>query len=795
MHRHSLHPVLRYLHHIADKDFSGLDDQRLLDIFRNQRDELAFATLVHRHGPVVFGVCRRILQNEQDAEDAFQSTFLVLAKKADSIRRSESLDSWLYKVAYRLALRLRSRVAQQQMEEIPDVPARSGDAASDLSWRELRVVLDEELQKLPEKYRAPLVLCYLIGKTRDEAAEELGLTVGAVKGRLERGRQLLADRLRGRGLPLSAALLATLLAQGEGAAAMTASLARATAHAAVLFLSGAPAGVIPAQVLRLAASGLHATWTGSVKLAAALSLLLTCVGLGAALVWIAAPAEPPQTGPLAAEPQALVTWAPLPPAPPPRPPVLDITGDCGLEAIVKDAYMASPQWRMSGLHLVDLDGDGHLDLFMSSHSREGRAVAALNDGKGKFKLAQGTYPTSGIHLAYDLDEDGRVDLSAALQDGGSKWWLNKSKPGMLEFEPTRIERGTGMGRRQALIDIDRDGKVDWVRGVPTLLAFDLADGKGGFTAGAVSLPLGNTGRYETLCLPVDLDGDGHLDFLVESGHYGNAKGRSRIYRNDGQAGFSDVTKESGLSGRNMAIKGVADVNRDGSPDLLVLEDLKPEVYLNDGKGRFSRKPDAITGMEEATWPSMASWGVAVTTDIDNDGIPDLIWNGKCFLWVLRGTGGGSFRYMNLEWGIKDLSNSVVDDGHCFGDIDGDGMLDLVGYTQIDGPRRFAVYRNNLPRHNWVRVRPVGRPGNKGAAGAKVRLFAPGTRELLAYEQVAIYNCQSAQSYYGLAETERHYGLGERRAVDVEVEFYPSGKRVLIPRVEANRTVKVHEQSP
>jgi hypothetical protein len=282
---------------------------------------------------------------------------------------------------------------------------------------------------------------------------------------------------------------------------------------------------------------------------------------------------------------------------------------------------------------------------------------------------------------------------------------------------------------------------------------------------------------------------------VESGHYGNAKGRSRIYRNDGQAGFSDVTKESGLSGRNMAIKGVADVNRDGSPDLLVLEDLKPEVYLNDGKGRFSRKPDAITGMEEATWPSMASWGVAVTTDIDNDGIPDLIWNGKCFLWVLRGTGGGSFRYMNLEWGIKDLSNSVVDDGHCFGDIDGDGMLDLVGYTQIDGPRRFAVYRNNLPRHNWVRVRPVGRPGNKGAAGAKVRLFAPGTRELLAYEQVAIYNCQSAQSYYGLAETERHYGLGERRAVDVEVEFYPSGKRVLIPRVEANRTVKVHEQSP
>jgi RNA polymerase sigma factor (sigma-70 family) len=790
--RHSLLSALRYLRHRADQDFSRLDDQRLLDIFRNQRDELAFATLVHRHGPVVFGVCRRLLHNEHDAEDAFQSTFLVLAKKAGSIRRSESLDSWLYKVAYRLALRLRSRLAQQRTVEIPDVPARTGDTAGDFSWRELRVVLDEELQKLPEKYSAPLVLCYLAGKTRDEAAEVLGWTVGAVKGRLERGRQLLADRLRRRGLALSAALLATLLAQGEGTAAMTARLARATARAAILFLSGATAGGIPAQVLWLAASGLRATGTGPLKLVAALSLLLTCVGLGAALVWTAAQAEPPQTSSLAAEPQTRGTRAPLLAAHPPRQPFLEITGDCGLEAIVKDAYTESPQWRMSGLHLVDLDGDGHLDFFMSSHSREGRAVAALNDGKGKFKRAQGTYPTSGIHLAYDLDEDGRVDLSAVLEGGGSKWWLNKSKPGMLEFEPTRIERGANLGRRQALIDINRDGQVDWVRGVPTLLAFDLADGKGGFSAGALSLPLGDTGRYETLCLPVDLDGDGLLDFVVEWGHFGNARGSSRIYRNDGQMGFRDVTGESGLSGRNMAIKGVADVNRDGSPDLLVLEDLKPEVYLNDGKGRFNRKPNAITGMEKATRPSMASWGIAVTADIDNDGIPDLIWNGKQFLWVLRGTGGGSFRYMNREWGIKDLSVAVVDDGHCFGDIDGDGMLDLVGYTQIDGQRQFAVYRNHLPRQNWVRVRPVGRPGNKGAAGAKIRLFAPGTRELLAYEQVAIYNCQSAQSYYGLAESERHYGLGKRRAVDVEVEFYPSGKRVLIPGVGANRTVKVHE---
>lgn len=784
-----LRPLLRYICHLADDDFSRLSDQRLLDIYRSRRDETAFAALVQRHGAVVLGVCRRVLHNEHDAEDAFQSTFLILAKKAGSIRRHESLSSWLYKVAYRLALRLRTRAAHQRAMKIGEVPAQGADAAGDLSWRELRVVLDEELQKLPEKYRAPLVLCYLAGKTRDEAAEELGWTVGAVKGRLERGRQLLGARLRRRGLELSATLLATLLAQGEGAAAMTVTLARATAHAADLFLSGSAAGVVPAQVLQLAEAGLQASSSGALKLVAALALLLTCVGLGAAFLRTAE--LPPETGPFPAEQQTLAAEAPLAEAPQ-KPPFVDVTRECGLEAIVKDRYTASPQWWLSGLHLVDLDGDGHLDFFMSAHGR-GDAIAALNDGKGNFKLAQGKYPTSEIHLAYDLDEDGRVDLSTTFQDGGSKWWLNKSKPTHLEFESTKVERGTNTARRQALIDLNRDGKVDWVRGAPNLLAFDLADGKGGFTSGAASLRIGDTGRFETLCLPVDLNGDGHIDFLVEWGHYGNNKGSSRIYRGDGKMGFQDVTEASGLNGQNMAIKGAADVNRDGSPDLLVLEDLKPEVYLNDGKGKFTRKPNAITGMEKATQPTMASWGLAVMTDIDNDGIPDLLWNGKHFLWVLRGTNDGTFQYMNREWGIKDLSASSVDDGLCFGDIDGDGMLDVVGYTQASGQRLFAVYRNNLPGQNWLRVRPIGKPGNKGAAGAKVRLFAPSNQELLGYEQVAVYNSQSAQSYYGHAETERHYGLGERRTVDVEVEFYPSGKRVRVPRVGANRTIRVHEE--
>ncbi len=200
-------------------------------------------------------------------------------------------------------------------------------------------------------------------------------------------------------------------------------------------------------------------------------------------------------------------------------------------------------------------------------------------------------------------------------------------------------------------------------------------------------------------------------------------------------------------------------------------------------------------MEQATRPTMASWGIAVMTDFDNDGIPDILWNGKHFLWVLRGTGDGNFRYVNKEWGIKDLAASAVDDGHCFGDINGDGMLDLVGYTALGEQRRCAVYLNTLPKQNWVRVRPIGKPGNKGAAGAKVRLYAPGTDQLLWYEQVAIYNSQSAQSYYALAETERHYGLGRRGSVDVEIEFYPSGKKVRKTDVPANSTIKVNEETP
>lgn len=468
----------------------------------------------------------------------------------------------------------------------------------------------------------------------------------------------------------------------------------------------------------------------------------------------------------------------------------DVTREAGVADLVAQQYAKNPKWWLSGLHLVDLDGDGKLDLFLSAHGGGG-ALAALNDGQGRFSLAPGTYPPTEIHLAYDADEDGKVDLTMTFQDGGGKWWLNCSKPGLLRFEGTKIERGTNTARRQALIDLDRDGKVDWLRGAPSRIVVERGDGKGNFVPGH-EIAVGNSGRAEVLCLPLDIDGDGFIDLLVEWGHYGTPSSNSRILRNDGKGHFIDVTLASGLAETGISIKGAGDVNRDGFPDLFVLENKVPHIYLNDGKGRFTKQAGAIRGLEKATRPAYSSWGLAVVVDLDNDGIPDILWNGRNFLWVLRGAGDGHFDYMNKAWGIKDTSAASVDDGLCFGDINGDGALDLIGYSSIDNQRRVAVYRNDLPRQHWLKVRPLGRTGNRGAAGAKIRLTDPRTGALLWYEQVAIYDSQAAASYYSHAVTERHFGLGPRQEVDVSVEFYPSGLLVQQQGVQADRTVEVRE---
>ena len=436
---------------------------------------------------------------------------------------------------------------------------------------------------------------------------------------------------------------------------------------------------------------------------------------------------------------------------------------------------------------MDLDGDGQLDLFLAAHGA-GRSLALLNDGHGHFRQADGSYPASEIHLAADINGDDKLDLQMTWQDGGGKWWLNESTPGRLNFRESNII--AGQGRANALIDLNRDRNVDWLHERPGV-AFEFSDGKGNFKPGG-HLEVAAT-RNEINIHPADFNGDGFIDLAVHWGRNDYERGKSRVYLNDGKMNFADATEAAGLHEDGLAIKGVGDVNQDGCLDLIVLERGRPELYLNDGKGKFTRKAGAFAGMEVASKPRYVSWGLAVVTDFDNDGAADILWNGRNFLWLLRGTGDGNFTYMNKAWNVEDKSAASVDDGLCFGDIDGDGALDIIGYTgSLDGQRLVKVYRNELPAQNWLRVRFTGAGGNRGAAGAKIWLTERSQAEkLLWFEQVTILDSQSAHSYYSLAPTERHFGLGRHGEVDVRVEFYPSGK-IVKREVKANSTILISE---
>jgi RNA polymerase sigma factor (sigma-70 family) len=188
---------------------SGCDDPELLRRFVEARDEAAFEVLIRRHGPLVIDVCRSVLPNAADVEDAFQTTFLLLARKAGSIRKAASLASWLHGAAYRTSCRARTGIGRRARHEgglpLRQLPHRSDD----LAWREVRQILHEEMDALLDRYRIPLLLCYLEGLTQDKAAASLRIARSTFKVRLERGRELLRDRLVRRGLGPSALVVAT----------------------------------------------------------------------------------------------------------------------------------------------------------------------------------------------------------------------------------------------------------------------------------------------------------------------------------------------------------------------------------------------------------------------------------------------------------------------------------------------------------------------------------------------------------------------------------------------------------
>jgi RNA polymerase sigma factor (sigma-70 family) len=346
-------------------------DRQLLDEFAARGDESAFAALLSRHGPTVLRVCRRVLRQEQDAEDAFQATFLVLARNTASIRKREALASWLYGVAYRTAMEAKRKAARRRSHEarlrerMPPPPAGP-------TWDDVQAVLDEEVQRLPESLRAAFVLCVLDGKTVPAAAAELGAREGTVSWRLARARQRLRQRLARRGIQLSAVLAALTLGHGAGKAAVPAALASSTVRFGLSVAAGEPAaGVIPAHVAALAAGVTRAMFVNKAKIAVLLTLALGLFALGAGVLACQAPAAP--------DPAAQLTAPAEPAAPPEKKDGVAEATDKDKDAVTLQGQVLDPDGKpVAGAKLYLLGGNG-------KDSAAGK-VRATADQDGHFRL-------------------------------------------------------------------------------------------------------------------------------------------------------------------------------------------------------------------------------------------------------------------------------------------------------------------------------------------------------------------------------------------------------------------------
>jgi RNA polymerase sigma factor (sigma-70 family) len=439
MPRGQLSTVVRHLHQLAGFPPAELSDAELLRRFAARRDETAFTLLVERHGPMVLGVCRRILGNAHDAEDAFQATFLLLVRKARALRKPEALGGWLHEVALRTALRARSQAATRRLHErqVPEMPP--SDFLAAVAWRDLQPVLDEEVQRLPQKFRVPFVLCYLEGRTYEQAARHLSCLPGTISRRLAQARELLRSRLTRRGLALPAGVLAAALAECSAAATLPVPLATSTVKVVLQSAAGQAAGAIPAQVAALVDGGLRAMTLTKVKTVGAvlLAATLTLAGIG----WLTH--------------QALATCA-------------DETGEPGTAAVKPEQPKSKPAPKKGA-------GD-RLTLRGRVVDPEGRPVAAASI----LALTLPTDPPRGG------EESVRLDLqdSARANDDG-RFRVRLPRPGDNDLVPGVVvvrAPGFGVGFHAARPE---DGKAEVVIRLPReqVLRGRLVDLQGAAVAG------------------------------------------------------------------------------------------------------------------------------------------------------------------------------------------------------------------------------------------------------------------------------------------------------------------------
>jgi RNA polymerase sigma factor (sigma-70 family) len=471
-------------------------DGDLLRRFVASRDGDAFAALVSRHGPMVYGVCRRLLRHTQDAEDAFQATFLILSRKAASVRRGQALAAWLHEVARRVAVRarggdLRRRARERQVPEM-----KPHEPLDPVTLEELRAVLDEELAGLPAKYRTALVLCDLEGRTHQQAARELGCPPGSVSGRLARARALLRGRLARRGLALSGAALAAVLTD-RASAAVPALLAVAAVRAAT-----ATTAAVSANVAALAEKGIREMGMSKLKGGLALLLAVSLLAGAGVLARQTGEAGPPAGKP---EPPAAVRPGGNGPAREDAPrAAVDRYGDplpagallrLGTVRLRHAVMTACAAFTPDGRSVIVSDADGHLVFWDVATGKEVRrlrdgndvlyALAVSPDGK---TLAAGGW---GRLTFYDLStfartarwpvENDAVKQIALTADGKTAAVCYQGA--MIDlYDPAtgkQLHRLEGHLGNVASIDLSPDGKTlasgSWQD--PNLRLWDTATGK------------------------------------------------------------------------------------------------------------------------------------------------------------------------------------------------------------------------------------------------------------------------------------------------------------------------------
>jgi RNA polymerase sigma factor (sigma-70 family) len=394
--------VLRHIRRSAFlHDGGGLTDGQLLECYLIRKDEAAFEALVRRHGPMVLGMCRRMLRHAQDAEDAFQATFLVLIRKAASISQRDLLGNWLYGVAYRTALDMRGnltrlRAHEKQMGAMPEPKVEDREQ----TWRDLQPVLDQELNHLPDMYRVAIVLCDLQGRTRRDAARHLGIPAGTLSGRLTTARQLLASRLARNGLHLTCGgLVAALEPPFASACVPAATLATTVDAARTIAVGGMASQVISTRVQALAEGVMQTMVIKKVKTVTAL-LLVVVVAIGAGLFRPNAEGNPAQQPLKAEKPRSFdlgsrgrrVIWSP----------------DGKTLAIVTINEALFFNRKGSAIKLWDVE--------------KGEVIATLAESKlGGLAFQQAAFSPDGKTIAATVSEEIRLPDSVMIRDVVKVW--------------------------------------------------------------------------------------------------------------------------------------------------------------------------------------------------------------------------------------------------------------------------------------------------------------------------------------------------------------------------------------